>query len=131
MGIFDRQIGAVKRLIAKYGQTVTFKHINPPIVLDPLKPWDIVDINPDVAYIKMVFLSPSVSGESRINQELLQYLSGSAIPSGAVRGYCASFEYIPKLNDIFIRDGNELTVKAIDTLAPNGQAILYTVEFDV
>jgi len=131
MGQFDRQINTVKRLIAKYGQTVTFKHINSPVALDDSKPREKTDIAASQTDIKMVFLSPSVSGASQFGKELLQYLSGTEIAKGTVRGYCGSFQYEPKLNDIFIRDGNELTIKAADTLAPNGQIIMHIVEFDV
>lgn len=115
MGQYDRQIASVDRMIKKFGQVVTFKRFGPDITKN----------------ICMVFISPSASGESQFGKELLQYLSGTQVASGCVRGYCAPFKYTPKLNDIFIRDGKELIIKAVDTIKPGSQEILHIVEFSL
>lgn len=121
-GRYDRQVNTVKQLIAKYGQIVTFKRFGFPDTGE----FAVEDITED---IPMLFLSPSASGESQLAKELLQYLSGTTIASGVLRGYCGAFSQTPLLTDTFIRAGQELSIKAIDTLSPNGQVILHTVEF--
>ena len=130
MGIYDRHIATVKRLIAKYGQDVIFRSTNQAIA-DSTKPWENTETTPNETTVKMVFIDPSTTGTSLIGKEILQYLKGTSIPSGVVRGLCAPFAYVPKLNDVFIRDGNQLTVSGIDTLAPGGISIMHTLEFDV
>lgn len=132
MGIFDSKIKTVKRLIEKYGQTVTLTNIAF-TAEDSNKPWDQTEDttpDPETINLKMVFLSPSASGLSMIGKELLQYLGGSDINSGKVRGFLAPSSYVPKLNDIISRDSEELKICAIDTLSPNGQIIMHILEFD-
>lgn len=130
MGQFDRQIKTVNRLIAKYGRNVEFKRI-PNTIPDPTKPWLVVNSEPLIATIKMVFLAPNSTGLSKLGEEILQYLGGTQTAKGVIRGYCAPFEYIPKMNDFFTTPDGQMTVKGVDTLAPNGQAIMHTVEFNL
>lgn len=130
MGTFDRQVKSVKRLIDKYGQLVTFKSTTL-LNANTNKPWELTNGTPAQKDIKVIFLSPSSNGESFLGRELLQYLTGTSVASGKIRGYCAAFEYEPKLNDIITRDSNELTIKAVDTLSPNGQVLMHVLEFDV
>lgn len=111
MGQYDRQIKSVKKLIAKYGQIVTHGS------------------NTGNIDIMMVFLSPSASGESKIGSQILQYLAGTQVSSGELRGFVAPFGIEPSLTDIIVRDGKELVISSIDTLAPNGQPILHVFEF--
>lgn len=130
MGAFDRQIKTVKRLIDKYGELVTIK--TPAYSIpDPNKPWVSVQVPPSSVNLKMVFLSPSSTGESLFGKELLQYLSGTQTPSGGIRGYMASSSIVPNLSSIILRSNKELVVKAVDTLSPNGQIIMHTLEFNL
>ena len=123
---FDRAIKTVLKLVAKNGQTVTFKHTNQSVP-NVNEPWNMVESLPNTQDIKMVFLSPS--SNSQVGKELLQYLTGTSVPTGKIRGYCGPFNYVPKLNDVFIRNGQTLIISAVDTLSPNGQTIMYIVEF--
>lgn len=128
MGVFDRQIESVKRLIEKYGELITFKRLAY-TVSDPNKPWlqtEIPETNKD---LKIVFLSPGASASTLFGRELLQYLKGTQTITGEVRGYMASGSIVPRQNDIVIRNGKEIKISAIDILNPNGQDILYTLEF--
>jgi len=129
MGVFDRQIAIVQKLISKYGQTVEFKTITQTIT-NPAKPWEATDSTISTN-LKMIFLSPSASGESLLGRELLQYMKGTEVSFGEIRGLMAFHStVVPKMADIVVRDSKELKIKAIDILAPNGQTILYTIEFE-
>ena len=129
MGVFDTQIKTVKRLIDKYGEPVALKTTGSTIS-NPTKPWESTDSVPVSTDVKIVFLSPSASGNSMFSKELLQYLSGTSVSSGTVRGYMAPSTVIPKLADIVVRSSAELKIKAVETISPNGQILLHVLEFD-
>lgn len=131
MGVFDRQIASAKRLIDKYGQSVQIKTLAHTIP-NPAKPWESVDVPASPITVKMVFISPSSSGESLLGRQLLEYLKGTEVVTGQIRGLMAASSLItPKMSDVVLRDSKELKIKAVDTLAPNGQAILHTIEFEL
>lgn len=127
MGVFDRQRQTVKRLIEKYGESVVIKTLAYTIP-DPLKPWELTEIPPSQVTAKMLFLAPGNSGVTMLGRELFQYLSGSQSVTGELRGYL-SWEFSPKVNDLVIRSSKELKIKSIDSLAPNEQTLLHTIEF--
>jgi len=125
MGQFDRQIETAKRLIAKNGQTVIWRK---PAVTTPdvLKPWKPAAATPtDYNDVKICFLPPG-----RVGQELVRYLKGTEVTTGSVQGLMSAVAFEPSANDIVIRDGKTLIIKSIDPLSPNGQIILYTIEFE-
>jgi len=129
MGRYDSKITAVKRMINKYGQQVTYRVTNANIA-DLNKPWiQLDDVLPVEYQSYIIFLSPSSNGLSRIGQELLQYMNKDEVAEGTIRGYMAASTFTPKLSDIVVRDGEELKIDAIDTLAPNGQVIMHILEF--
>ena len=63
MGVFDRQIRSVERLVKKYGQPVTIVS-SVSDTPDPNKPWEQIEDIPISTDVYMVFLSPSVSGSA-------------------------------------------------------------------
>ncbi len=130
MGIFDRHIKRISKIIDKYGQTVSIKSI-PYTVADGSKPWDFTEGLETSTNVKMLFLSPNQSGNSSITKELLQYLTGTENISGKIRGYLAADSIVPKMNNVVIRNGEELKIFAIDTIAPNEQTLMYILEFSL
>jgi len=129
MGVFDRQIRSVERLVKKYGQLVTIMS-SVPDTPDPNKPWEQVEDVPVSTDVYMVFLSPSVSGSALLGKEFIEYVKGSELKVSEVRGYMATTSVKPKVSDVVLRDGKELKIRALDILSPNGQDLLYTVEFE-
>ena len=128
MDAFDRQIRSVERLIKKYGQVVTLNSTSS-VTPDPLKPWEQTDTSVSTD-VPMVFLSPSVSGAALLGKEFMEYVRGSELKVSEIRAYMAATSVTPKVSDIVVRDGKEMKIRAIDTLNPNGQTILHTLEFE-
>lgn len=128
MAVFDRQIRSVTRLISKYGQTVTLKSTSS-VTPNPTKPWEQTDTSTETQ-VPMVFLSPSVSGAALLGKEFMEYIKGSELKVSEIRAYMAPTSVAPKVSDIVVRDGKEMKIRAIDTLNPNGQTILHTLEFE-
>ena len=130
MVTYDRQVKTANRLIAKYGQSVTVTQI-PQIIADPSKPWETTDGTPVITTVKMIFFSPTATGDSQLGKEILQYLKGMDVAFGQIRGYLGASALVPKISDIVTRDSKVLKIKAVDTLAPNGQAIFHVLEFEL
>lgn len=126
---YNRQIATAKRLIEKYGQTVSFSRISETIS-DPLKPWEKTLGTPEVSNFKMVFIDPNATGISQLGKEFLQYLKGSEILEGKLRGLLANNNFEPKPTDILTRNSKELKIYAINPLAPSDQTILYVLELE-
>jgi hypothetical protein len=127
MGQFDRQIATAQRLIAKYGQSVTWREPAEGLPADPEKPWSKTAAVPiDHAGIKICFV-PAKENEWR---KLLAYLKGTEVPTTKLAGLMGAVTFTPALKHIVLRDGKQLRIASIDCLSPNGQKILYTLEFE-
>jgi len=124
MGQFDRQIETAKRLIAKNGQSIVWRKLGVGMP-DPLMPWKLTADTHDDYTATICFLPIG-----RVGQELIRYLKGTEVTTGSVRGIMRAVDFEPTANDVVIRDGKTLRIKSIDPLSPNGQIILYTIEFD-
>jgi hypothetical protein len=126
MGQFDRAIATAKRLIAKNGQTVTWRKTQDGVPADGAKPWKpgttvVVDYS-----VPIVFLP-----ESRVGFEFLAMLANTEVPKGKLTGLMAApADFVPTLKDIVIRGGETYSIRTLDPLAPNGDVILYTIGFD-
>lgn len=125
MSIYDRQIAQAKRLIAKKGQLVTWVPQDVTIP-DNTKPWKTAPVgSPPTFPVSMVFLS---SGKTVIEAQS-HLFTGTSVPDGAPKALMGVVPFTPKINDTVLRGSETLTVKSIDTLAPNGDPILYTIYF--
>lgn len=123
MARFDRQIKSALRLIEKNGQVVTWRQ--PQRTQNFNEPWKVASAAPINHSPRICFLP--VDKETR---ELIAYLRGNnELKSGSVIGLMGNVSFTPAATDFVIRDGVNLEIASIDVLSPNGQKILYTVEF--
>lgn len=125
MGKFDSQIATAQRLIKENGQLVSWKQQSVAIA-DDTKPWNSSRAN-EVSYpVYIVFLSPRSNGLLNV----FQLLKGTDITTGGNRGLMGAVTgFTPQITDKVIRDGVTYAINSIDVLAPNGQTILYKIEF--
>lgn len=126
MGVFDRQIATAKRLIAKYGETVTWNRYGESVPEETDEPWNATDIDPIQTPVKVAFF-PTGSSIS----QLIRFMKNSDITTGNELGYMAQVPFVPSAKDTLTRkNGSEYRIKSIDPLDPNGEGvILYTLEF--
>jgi hypothetical protein len=122
MSIYDRQIATAKRLIKTKGQLIIWSQTN---IVVGTKPWlssTPTSVNHNVS---IVFLP-----QSRTIMEFFRYLKGTDIPIGSMIGLMAAVDFEPKVSDIIIRPNDELKIKSINPLAPNGDIIFYQLEIE-
>lgn len=125
MGQFDRQIATAQRLIAKYGQDVTWQTVVE--ATNGAQPWK-GTTSADTPNTAKICFVPVRDNDWR---KLLAYLKGTEVPSGKLAGLMAgNVPFDPKLKDIVVRDGVTLNVTNIDLISPNGQKVLYILEFE-
>jgi hypothetical protein len=122
MGQFDAQIALAQQAIKDNGQAVIWRQLNR--TADVGEPWKVASGNVD--YSPFICFFP-VNKQTR---ETLHYIAGSnELKDGSVIGLMGAVNFVPSLADVVIRDGKQLNIASIEVLAPNGQAILYTIEF--
>lgn len=126
MGVYDRQIASAKRLIAAKGQNVIWRRLSIstplPDVNKPWKPGD--DTTVDVS-VSIVFVPVN-----RVGNELIHLLKGTEIATGSLKGLMGAVSFEPSIKDVVIRGDKTLRIKSIEPIAPNGDIIIYTIEFD-
>ena len=82
MSVFGRQLEAARRMIAKYGQSVTFRTLTDGTLPDPNAPWlPGTPVSVDYA-VKIAFFPNSTQ-----NNEFLHYVQGTDVPAGTEVGY--------------------------------------------
>lgn len=123
MARFDRQIATALRLIQKNGQLVQWRQ--PQRTADVAEPWKVDATAPIDHDVYICFLPVN-----KENRELVHYLRGSnEIKSGSVIGLMGNVSFEPDASNFVIRNGKQLAIQSLDLLSPNGQKILYTIEF--
>lgn len=129
MARFDRMIKTAERLVAKNGQMVTWRQPRPAEALpDAQKPWKPADQGEggNTEYSVMIAFVP----DTRQFREFQYYMRDSELKSGVIIGLMAgSVPFAPSNMDVVIRDGVEYRINDIQLISPNGQKILYKVEF--
>lgn len=120
--IYKRQIDTAKRLIRSKGQLVLWrKYVDSP-TSTKWKPEAPVSEDYNV-YITFFPIMSSM-------KEFLRYVKDSDVPVGTIQGYMAAQSFEPSLRDVVIAGSKIYNVKNIQELAPNGETILYIIEFD-
>ena len=122
--VYARQTASALKLIKAKGQLVTWRQLTDGSPPDAAKPW----IPGAATYVDKT-VSIVFVPESRRDMELLRLMKGSDVPMGNLVGYMAATDFTPKIKDIVIRDSVTMGVAAIDTIAPNGEIILYELRF--
>lgn len=124
MGTYDRQKALATRLIKKKGQLVVWQRQG--LVQNSTTPWKHDTSTPPAPIpVFIVFLSPKTTGLN----ELFHLMQGTSVPDGAPRGLMASVSFIPAIDDTVIRGTDTLRIKSMDIVAPDGDPILYKLEF--
>lgn len=122
MGVYTRQIKQAQATIKRKGQLVTWeKHT---VVTDGAKPWKAhAGGAPATFPVYIVFLPVKGERSTRL-------MEGSTVPEGRERGLMGAVTgFVPAIDDTVIRGGERYTIKDFDVIAPNGEAILYKIEF--
>ncbi|URA06920.1 head-tail joining protein [Xanthomonas phage Pfeifenkraut] len=123
MARFDRQIATALRLIQKNGQLVQWRQLQR--TDDPADPAAVIEGPPVDHNVYICFLPVD-----KDTKEFIAYLRGTnEIKIGSVIGLMGNVPFTPDGSDYVIRDGKSLEIFNIDLLSPNGQKVLYTVEF--
>jgi len=127
MGVFDRSVAQVTRQIKKYGELVTWKQVVQGAPTDLDKPWEPGTPIETEHLVKIVFL-PILPG----NKQWKKYLSETEVIIGNTLGLMAAGEltFVPDLKDVVIRDSKQLSINSVNRLAPNGQNILWWIDFN-
>lgn len=125
MGVYDDDIASALQMIAESGALVTWRQVvaSPPV--DPSKPWK--PVQPETfndVDVHIVFLPLS-----RVGNESKRKAKDGETESGNEQGLMGAVAFEPSTKDVVIRAGRELRILNISKLAPNGEAILYTIEF--
>ena len=126
MGAYDSQIATAKRLIAAKGELCLWAASAPATAADPDQPWlTVAGAAPAPVEVRIVMLPAS-----RQYRELLRFLKGTEVVGGGAYGLMAAVSFDPAKTGIVTRkNGTKLSIESIDLLAPNGDPILYTIEF--
>ena len=125
--IYDEDIAAAQEMIAVFGQPVIWQAGGAATPVDPDKPWlGETPGTPTEHQVSIVFLPTN-----RENMALIRALSDTTIVAGSLIGLMGAVDFELAQTDIVIRDGQPLSIRYIDTLAPNGAPILHTIGFDV
>lgn len=130
---YSRQIDSVLRLVAKYGQTVTWRKATSGIV-DTNKPWIKTEDLIDTYFPKVLFLPKywRTTGTS-------EYIMGE-IPTGEMIGYMGNTDSLVStngvigltvsINDTLLVGTKEYILDPFEALNPNGEGvILYELRF--
>lgn len=123
MGVYDRQIALALQLIKAKGEACVWNTTVVPVPADPSKPW-ISGAPVDTPYpVNIVFLNQS-------SNPLAQLIAGSNFVASGKKGLMPAVPFKPQLSDTVTRtDGSVLALKSVDAIDPNGQIILWTLEF--
>lgn len=120
---YFRQTAQAKRLIAAKGELCQWLSVAAPIAADPAKPWVKSDAGPVANAVSILFTS---SG----GNSLFKLLAGSSVPAGKKQGLMATVGFTPGPKDSVVRsDGTKLGIESVDSLAPNGEVILWWITF--
>lgn len=125
---YVRQIASAQRIIKKKGLLVTWnKHV---VVTDSTKPWKTTPGVPQI-YTAYIFLKSHSGGGLTA---LFHLMTGTEVPMGAPDAIMGAVPFTPELTDqvIAVIAGVTKTfvVKAIDIVMPDGNPILYKLQFE-
>lgn len=115
MARFDNAIKLAQKLILKNGQSATLRKVQVGIPSDPTKPWATgLNTNTDTAVVAVFFDQKEKFETPETTRQSTQicYIAAGVLS-------------IPDIDDLIIQNGQSWKIQDIETLAPNGQDILY------
>jgi len=125
MGVYDRQKASALRLIAKYGETVSYLSVGATVPKDPSKPWlpggtSATTYTPKIAFIP-------IGGSVR---RMARLMKNSDVETGTTLAYMPPVPFKPSLKDVITRkNGSAFRIVSIDPIEPNDEgALLYEME---
>lgn len=120
---FNRQIETALRLIKKNGQLVKWRRLQR--TEDPNEPGQVIAAPPIDTDVYICFLPVD-----KDNKEFFNYLRGTnELKMGSLMGLMGQVSFEPDASNLVIRGESTLEIFNIDLLSPNGQKVLYTIEF--
>lgn len=120
--VYSTNIAMARRLIATKGQKVQWKVLTPTVGAEEWKPAAAKSV---LFEVDMVFLP-----DDKRNFESIVFKPGTNVPEGNIVGYLAGTNmFEPNQEDTVIRNGKELRISTIETIAPNGTNILHIIRF--
>jgi hypothetical protein len=127
MGAYDRAIATAQRMIREKGEPCVWAVPGTP-TRDPDQPW--LESAPGVPTQHNVHIL--MLPKNRQNEQLIRLLSKMEVIGGCMYGIMA---YTPGLvpdvtGKVTRKNGKVIGISNIDPLGPNGDDILYTIEFE-
>jgi hypothetical protein len=130
MGVFDRQIATALRLIKRNGRRVWIEVRTPNALPDPNQPWKPSPPSRVLHPVDVVFLPNNLE-----TRRTYMALMGDDTLNGRDFGLMGAVDFIvrPQAGVYADAAGTDRlrTVFSLDELAPNGDPILYTLQFRV
>lgn len=126
MGVYDRAIASAQRIIrAKGDACVWHPAVTPEAETDT--PW--IETEPEGDVVTHA-VSIAIFPVDRRYAEMIRYMKDSEVVVGSLYGLMGEVAFTPSIEDIVVRSsGQKLAIVSISPLAPNGDVILYTIEF--
>lgn len=118
MAIYDSFKAFGSRLVAKYGQDVTWSKIRDGTPSDSNKPWVPGDSEVTNYSVKMVFVPDSYDN----SRGAYEYFPKSDLPVGVVIGIMVDVPFVPSLKDTVSRGGHILRIEDIKEVRPNSES---------
>ena len=122
--VYLRQIRQAARMIAQKGELCSW--VQTALTPNAEQPWKTTSV-PTANPVSIVFISAG-SGLANV---LMKLMKGTDVPIGAPRGLMAQVGFTPQLKDKLVRSDGETIyeIAGIDIVAPNGEVILYKIQF--
>lgn len=118
--VYERQQATALRLIKKKGAQATYRRNAVPMPPDPDKPWIVGTGSPSESTVSMVFLPANKTG-----LETFTRMEETSIPKGATLAYMAYNGIQPSVSDTIFDGSKEWRISNFETIAPNGEQIIY------
>jgi hypothetical protein len=124
VGKYAQDIADAKAAIAEAGQLVTWRQLNE-VMPDANKPWIRTPGVPTDFPVTIAFLKVK-----RIRYESQRDMPETRDKIGAFRGLMAGGQpFTPSAKDVVVRNGKVLQIESLDSLAPDGDAIIHEIIF--
>lgn len=130
--IYTRLAASATRMIAQYGQIVTWKQLNEGTPTDTTKPWKEGGFTAVTYNVKMLFLPNNrlfFESEHLIRMDNSRDEFDTQV-AGQEQGYLAVQSFTPKVKDVVIRDNKEYRIQSLNLYKPATIVLLWIVEFE-